>query len=225
MSIDQLVDVTNLTDDYDIYEFLGADLKSLNEAQWLQFCKANRLFREPGISKEELLVLHTAVKEQFGEAPIRSLETGVCFGTTTRYFTVRTLKFGGEHHAFEVMVRPKFKEVMEQFGLWDKFTLHGHSIRDDWHGGDIDVLYIDSEHAICDALGEYMRFRVFLHGRSLVGFHDTDTCPGVARAIEMIQEVDELELVGEYTKKLSAGMKFFKVKCMNRTDQEWNKRA
>ena len=87
----------------------------------------------------------------------------------------------------------------------------------------IDILFIDSEHALSDALGEYMRFRVFLKSDGIVGFHDSDIAPGVRKALDFIQEVDDLELISEVAGRYSAGVKFYKVKCMNRYDRAWQK--
>ena len=204
----------------DILDFKDADFKNMPIDEWLNFCKANASFGEPGIDYLELGALHEAC-ETLGKRPLTIVETGMCFGTTTRYFIVRAMKYGGEVHTFEVYVREKFKEALVELGLWDKINLHGHSIKAAW-SKDIDVLFIDSEHALADALGEYMRFREWLSGSSIIGFHDTDCCIGVKKAIEMIQEVDELELICEVTNKMGAGIKFFRRIVKNRTDRPWN---
>jgi hypothetical protein len=204
----------------DILEFKGRDFKNISLDEWFYFCKANLTFGEPGIDYYELAALHQAC-ETLGKRPLIILETGMCFGTTTRYFLIRTIKYGGELHTFEVHIRDKFKETMQELGLWDKINLHGHSIKDTWNK-DIDVLFIDSEHALADALGEYMRFREWLKGDSIIGFHDTNCCIGVKKALEMIQEVDELELICEVDNNASAGIKLFRRKIKNRTDRLWN---
>jgi len=204
----------------DVMEFKGVDFKNMPIDQWLYFAKANLTYGEPGIDYYELAALHQAC-ETLGKRPLTILETGMCYGTTTRYFLVRTIKYGGELHTFEVAIRGKFKETMQELGLWDKINLHGHSIKDAWNK-DIDVLFIDSEHALSDALGEYMRFREWLKENSIIGFHDTSCCAGVKKALEMIQEVDELELISEVDNKASAGIKLFRRKAKNRTDRSWN---
>ena len=204
----------------DIMEFKGVDFKSMPIDQWLYFCKANLTFGEPGIDYYELAALHQAC-ETLGKRPLTILETGMCFGTTTRYFLVRTIKYGGELHTFEVAIRDKFKETMQELSLWDKINLHGHSIKDHWNK-DIDVLFIDSEHALENTLGEYIRFREWLKAESIIGFHDTNCCAGVIKALEMIQEVDGLELISECSDRAHAGIKFFRRKIKNRTDRPWN---
>ena len=204
----------------DVLEFKGVDFKNMPLDQWFNFCKANKSYGEPGIDYYELAALHKAC-ETLGKRPLTILETGMCFGTTTRYFLVRTIKFGGEVHSFEIHLREKFKETMQELGLWDKINLHGHSMKDPWDK-EIDVLFIDSEHALADALGEYMRFREWLKADSIIGFHDTSCCPGVIKVIEMIQEVDELELISESNDRASAGIKLFKRKAKNRADRPWN---
>lgn len=213
-------DIEILEHNKDIMEFKGIDFKDMPLDQWFYFCKANLIFGEPGIDYLELAVLHQAC-ETLGKRPLTILETGMCFGTTTRYFIIRTMKYGGEVHTFEVLVRDKFKETMQELGLWDKINLHGHSIKAPWDK-DIDVLFIDSEHALADALGEYMRFREWLKADSIIGFHDTNCCAGIIKALEIIQEVDELELICEIDNKASAGIKFFRRKVKNRTDRPWN---
>ena len=138
----------------------------------------------------------------------------MCFGVTTRYFVIKKLRDGGEHYSCEIKIRDKFKEAMESLGLWDKVNVLGDSMFCDWDKK-IDFLFIDSEHGLSDALGEYMRYRRFLSDQAIVGFHDTDICWGVNKAIEVIQQIDDLELISEASNKASAGIKFFKVIGLN----------
>jgi len=211
----------------DIAEFKGEDFKNMELNRWLYFAKANKSFHEPGISYDELKALHKACEfalRSNNEAPLIMVETGMCFGTTTRYFVIRALKYGGEVHSYETQVREPFKKAMEELGLWKYVNVHGHSIRDPWIGKPINLLLIDSEHALEDALGEYMKFRVWLTAEAVVGFHDTDICPGVKRAIEIIQEVDELELVSESSNKASAGIQFYRRVKVSRADMPWIRR-
>lgn len=204
--------------------FKGVDLSKLTTKQWFQFAKANKVFKEPGISAQELMALHTACEKVLGSKSINIVETGMCYGVTTRYFLVRTLKYGGTLTSFEMNIRERFKTAMLQLGLWDKINKKGHSMKDNYEGN-IDLLWIDSEHALEDALGEYMRFRVWCNENTLIGFHDTDCCPGVVKALELIQEVDELEPIAESTLVGGAGCQLFKIKKRNRSDREWNTRG
>jgi len=198
-----------------IYEYKGRDLKSLNIEEWLQFAKANKEFGEPGIAYDELRAIHEGI-ELLGNRPLTILETGMCFGTTTRYFLVRKLKYGGEVNSVESRIRPLFKKAMTDLGLWQELNvLEGNSMKVPWNKG-IDVLFIDSEHALSDALGEYMRYRVFLNNNAIVGFHDADACYGVSRAIEIITgELDSLKLVSRSTGQAGFGLKVFQLDALN----------
>ncbi len=53
----------------------------------------------------------------------------------------------------------------------------------------IDFLLIDTEHSTWDALGEYARWRHYLHGGALVAFHDSNL-PNVRRAIDIVHELE-----------------------------------
>lgn len=220
---EDLIKVDDLS--YEVKDFVGRDLTTLNELELFQFCKANKRYREPGISAEELYALHQAC-ELYGHRTAKIVETGMCYGVTTRYFAVRNLRYGGKHVNYELTIRPMFKEDMELIGLWDRIDKRGHSMKDHIEPNEvINILWIDSEHALQDALGEYMRFRVFLNENSIIGFHDTDMCAGVKKALEMIQEVDELELISESSNRLAAGCKIFKRKKASRDDRDWNIRG
>jgi len=204
-----------------VLDYSGTDWKSMNITDWIQFCKANTEFREPGITYDELRALHEAC-ELLGQRPLRIVETGMCFGTTTRYFAIRTVKYGGDLHVYEINVRPMFKEYMQGMGLWDHINVHGHSITDEYDGKKIDLLWIDSEHALQDALCEYVRFRPYFYENTLIGFHDSDICAGVAMAINMVQEMDELEQVAYSGDRLSSGCRIFKRKHPNRINRWWH---
>ena len=204
-----------------VLSYTDTDWKSMNITDWIQFCKANTEFREPGITYDELRALHEAC-ELLGQRPLRIVETGMCYGTTTRYFAVRVAKYGGDIHTYEINVRDMFREYMLGLGLWDYITVHGHSITDEYDGKSIDLLWIDSEHALQDALCEYIRFRPYFYENTLIGFHDSDICAGVAMAINVIQEMDELEQVAYSGDRLSSGCRIFKRKNPNRTNRWWH---
>ena len=205
-----MIDLSLVIDaQYEISDFKGKDLTKLSELELFQFCKANRKYREPGIHPDELRCMHEAVSPFNGKS-CTIVETGMCFGVSTRYFAIRNLKYGGKHINYELFLRESFKEDMVDIGLWDSITKKGHSIKDSYEGGDIDILLIDSEHAMSDALGEYMRFRPWLKGEAIIGFHDTDCCPGVRRAIEVILTMDDLILISESTNIMGAGMQWYR---------------
>jgi len=209
-------------ENFEIMRYKDFDWKNASVEDWLQFCKANKEFIEPGISYDELRALHEAT-EFFGHKPMRVVETGQCFGTTTRYFIVRNIKYGGDLYSYEVKVRDLFKEYMEKLDLWKYITLRKNSVKDEYDGKRIDFLFIDSEHALQDALGEYMRFRPFIYESTIIGFHDCDICPGVGKALQFINEVDLLKLISRSTDKLGAGVMFFKRIKAGRTDRPWQK--
>jgi len=208
-----------------IFEFKDRDIKTLSLEERVAFSKSND-FPEPGVSVLELLALNKAL-EASGNKPIRILETGMCFGTTTRFFLTHIAKYGGELHTVECQIRPLFKKVMEDMKLWDKIIVHNEDTREMYWDPKlrIDFLFIDSEHALSDALGEYMRFRHFINAEAIIGFHDSECCVGVKRAIEMINEVDKLELVSINDCKADAGIAFFRLIEKNRQDNAWNTRS
>lgn len=196
-----------------VYDYLGADFKNFDLKDWFQFCKANHEFREAGLSYDELRALHFGMEGMKNKNNLRILETGMCFGVSTRYFIVRNLKYGGELYSVEVHLRALFKEAMEKLGLWKEVNfIDGNSMMIPWNKP-IDFLFIDSEHALCFPLGEYMKYRLFLSPGSRVGFHDSDLCYGVHRAIQIIQEMDELVLVEDSSHHLAAGMKVFELRA------------
>jgi len=196
----------------DIIKYKGTDWKNMPVADWFHFAKANLTFREPGVSYDELFALYTALMTQ--KRPMTILETGQCLGTTTRFFVLYTQKYGGHHTSCEIKRRELYVNAMKELGLEDKYTTIGNSMRAPWDKH-IDFLFIDSEHCITDALGEYMRFRVFLDNNSIVGFHDSENCIGVTRTIEIItNEVDDLELVSKSENVGGAGVVFFKVRAL-----------
>lgn len=195
----------------DILKYKGTDWKNMPVYDWFHFAKANKSFGEPGVSYEELLALHTALMTE--KRPLTILETGQCFGTTTRFFLVYVLKYGGELYSMEFKVREPFQKAMKELGLADKFnTIAGNTMTVPWDKP-VDFLFIDSEHCITDALGEYMRYRVFLKQGGIVGFHDSEICYGVRRTIDLINsEIDELELISKSQDKMGAGIELYRMK-------------
>ena len=206
----ELADIKDLN--RDISEYKGKDISELakhDELGWFYFAKANKGFREPGVSYQELYALYRGLMTK--KQPLNILETGQCFGTTTRFLLCYVMKYGGNLYSCECKIRPLFKESMEELGLWDKFTtLEGNSMTFPLDPNfTIDYLFIDSEHALEDALGEYMRYRAYLKGEAIVGFHDTECCPGVAAAIEIANMVDVLEPISIVENKASAGCRVY----------------
>lgn len=205
----------------DARDFKGTDWKNMSIAKWFQFCKANKEWLEPGISWWELAALHMAC--EMGKKPATILETGQCYGTTARYFLIRNQKYGGTLTSVELVVRPKFDAMLEDLGLASFVTtIRAHSQKILWDKM-LDILFIDSEHCFSDALGEYMKYRLFLTQGSIVGYHDTENCNGVAKAIQVMQEIDDLELLNSVPMTYGAGIKLFKVQNMNTAQIRINK--
>ena len=199
----------------DIIEYKSKGLDKLSHLDWFKFAKANESYGEPGVSYEELWAIFEAL-ETFNGNAITILETGQCFGTTTRFFAVYVHKHGGELHSMELNIREPFKKDMQDMGLWEHViqTHEGNSMKLPWNKT-INFLFIDSEHHMEDALGEYMRYRIWLQQGSIVGFHDSQCCPGVRRAIDVAKELDDLELVSCVDISASAGVELYKWKGRN----------
>jgi hypothetical protein len=110
---------------------------------------------------------------------------------------------------------------MIDLGIWSYVTVLGDSMTCDFHDK-LNVLYIDSEHGVDDALGEYMRYRRFLSDEAIVGFHDSSSCWGVREAIDIIKKIDGLEyLTG--VDGFCAGIEFYKLKGLRLEMQKRDK--
>jgi len=192
-----------------ILEFKDADFANMSLEDRLEFSVAKGI-PMPGLTPNELLALQKGL-DILPEKPV-IVETGLGFGTTTRFFLTHILKHGGELHTIEYRIKSEIKDPLMELGLWDKINIHEGDVRTmNWPKDKlINCLFIDSEHSISNALGEYMRFRWFFKANTVIGFHDVDSCPGVRRAIEMIQEMDILELIGENSGG-GFGVKIFKL--------------
>jgi len=228
MSVDRLRSLGVRDLNVDVMDFKGTDWKNMPVADWFHFAKANKTFREPGIAYTELAALYDALMST-GPRPLTILETGQCLGTTTRFFVVYTQKYGGYHTSCEIKRRDLYVNAMKELGLEDKYTTLGNSMKAPWDK-EIDFLFIDSEHCITDALGEYMRFRVWLKQGGIVGFHDTESCYGVRRAIDIIRnEIDNLEPVSMDNAKSGAGIEFYRLvqhsEVAHRVNDEMRKKA
>lgn len=199
-----------------ILEFKGADFVNMSLEDRLEFAVAKGI-PMPGVTPNELLALQKGL-DTLSPNPI-IVETGLGAATSTRFLLTHILKHGGELHSVERKIKPDTKNPLVELGLWDKIYIHEVDSRvmnwpkDKW----INCLFIDSEHAISNVLTEYMRFRWFLRGKPIVCFHDTEACPGVRRAIEIIQEMDILELIAD-NKRGGFGIQIYKViaRDMNR---------
>jgi hypothetical protein len=197
----------------DIKEWIGVDLSKLSPDERVEFACASNV-GEAGMVGAELYALMEAL-DTLKDRPIRIVETGMGWAYSTRMFMTHILKYGGELNTIEYKNRARPTEYLTYLGLWNhpKFKFHAADTREIYWPPDklIDFLLIDSEHALSDALGEYMKFRHFFNGNAIVAFHDTDCCPGVARAIEIAQEMDTWQPLTAATNILSAGLKTFRI--------------
>jgi hypothetical protein len=193
-----------------IMDFKDFDWKNATHDDMISFAKTLD-FPEPGITHNECRALIKAL-ESTGGCPLTILETGMCYGTTTRIFIAWTLKYGGSVSSAEIVVRPLFEQKMKEAGYWQYVNVIGNSRYCDWpREKTLDFLFIDSEHALDDALGEYMRFRVYCKQYAVVGFHDYENCPGVTMAVDICSFVDCLEQVSASVKEGGTGLVLFKI--------------
>jgi predicted O-methyltransferase YrrM len=193
-----------------VEEFINFDWSKSEPADWMRFSNAGRNFSESGLARpKEVQALTDAVCMLPKGAII--LETGMCYGNSTRIFLGKILRDGGELHSIETTIRDRFRQAMIELGLWDKIHVHEeHSQLMCWNKP-LDFLFIDSEHALSDALGEYMHYRMFVKKHALIGFHDVYSCPGVKKAIEIIHEIDNLELIIDSNCRASAGLHIYRL--------------
>lgn len=192
-----------------LIDFKDFDWKNATNEDIVRFGKTTD-FGEPGISLSECWTLVKAL-ESTGGRPLTIFETGMCYGTTTRIFIAWTLKYGGSVHSAEIHVRPLFKQKMEEAGYWQYVNPMGDSRHLNWdRNKPIDFLFIDSEHALEDALGEYMYLKKYVPVNGVVGFHDYNCCPGVKFAVNIISFIDLLHPVA-YDTGTGAGIIFYQL--------------
>ena len=189
--------------------FRDFDWKDSTIQDWVRFAGAGPV-PEPGLATYEAVVMAEAL-ELYGRQPITILELGKCYGHSTRLFLGKTLRDGGELHSCELKVREHFRGKMIDLGYWQHIHLHEQlSQTIEWQGP-LDFLFIDTEHAYEDAMGEFKHFYPHLTGLKLVAFHDTEMAPGVIRAVDELIAEHNMELVMASTNKSSAGLKIFKL--------------
>lgn len=204
-------------------DFKGKDLGKLTLEERVEFSKTSDI-PEPGMSVPELLALQKGLEAVNGT--ICSLETGFCYGTSTRFILSWVAKVGGEHNTIECLIRPLAKKLFEETGIWDhkQWKLHVADTRLILWNKKINFLLIDSEHALSDALGEYMKFRNYMDAGSIVAFHDTECCYGVRRALDMIKEVDKLEPIADANGLAGAGIEVYRIALKSQNDPDYRKK-
>lgn len=178
-----------------ILDYKGADFKSFDMIQSIEFASAEAEFVERGMAPSELEIIYKGL-ELLGPVPLTIVETGMGWGYSTRLFMLHILKYGGELHSYEIFPKEPLLKYFEELGLRDCVILHQEDSRkvNNWDKP-INFLNIDSEHSMGYVLSEYFRFRAHLRcHNALVGFHDV-VLPQVERAIDVINETDNLEPV------------------------------
>lgn len=198
-------------------DFAGFDWKAQgSKVAAVNFARI-RDYNETGMSVNEVGLLYDCL-ELMGRGHI--VELGRNYGTSSRLFLQHVIRHGGTLESWDLKVWPGFIEAMEAAGYpqfsvpsapygsrvyrgegYEVITRLAHSVKTpitdprDRLGYPncverfVDFLLIDTEHGLEDALGEYMRWRLYLKGGAFVAFHDA-TLPGVARAIELVQEIE-----------------------------------
>jgi len=188
-------------------DFKGFDWKQATDADIIAFGKTLD-FPERGISTDECKTLLKALNALKGTTPT-ILETGMFYGTSTRIAIAWTLKHGGKVFSCEVNPQPLFEQKMRESGYWQYVNpLIGEAQKIQWYSK-IDFLFIDADHSLQDALGEYMKFRIWLSDNAIVGFHDSDNCTGVKLTMDIANIVDRMEVIGQSNE--ASGIKFFRM--------------
>lgn len=181
-------------------QFAGQDPNGWGKVQSIQFARQNfdaehivnnERFGGCGLNEVEAAALYD-VLELMGTGTI--VELGRSFGCSTRVFYQHVARHAGSLHSYDLVL---FESLMDRHRKTG-FPLDGHvnvqiqvgdSMKVQWdEGWPIDFLFIDTEHSLADALGEYMRWRVYLSPGAFIAFHDSNL-PPVARAIEIVKEV------------------------------------
>jgi len=178
-----------------ILDYKGADFKSFDMIQCIEFASAEGGSIERGMNPVELEIMYRGL-QLLGNCPLTILETGMGWGYSTRMFLLHILRYGGELHSIEIFPRKEFLNYLEELKIREYVQVHEADARkfNNWDKS-IDYLNIDSEHAISNILSEYFRFRLHLiPAKSLIGFHDV-SLNHVARGLEILNEVDNLEPV------------------------------
>ena len=193
-----------------VLDFKDFDWKNATNEDIIRFAKTTD-FPEGGIQMSECWALIKAL-ESTGGRPLTIFETGMCYGCTTRIFIAWTLKYGGSVYSAELNLRPLFQQKMEEAGYWQYVHPMGNSRHVNWDKDTpIDFLFIDSEHALEDALGEYMKFRIYVPDNGTVGFHDYSNCPGVKMAVDIASFVDQLQEVSSCVNAGTYGLVLYKM--------------
>lgn len=188
--------------------FKGFDWSKATKEDSVQFAQAFG-FPETGMSVNEIALIYDVLE---AKKPRVIVEIGRNYGCSTRIFLqylIRHPEVGAYLESWDLKHWPGFIEKMNENGYkleadvvtkigqtGSVFLRTAHSLKapvtdiidkEGWN-----FLLIDSEHGIQHPLSEWMRFREYLRGGSIVAFHDS-TLSGVKRAIEIIKEVEASE--------------------------------
>lgn len=182
--------------------FKNFDWSKATKEDSVQFSQAYG-FPETGMSVNEIALIYDVLE---AKRPKVIVELGRNYGCSTRIILQYLLRHdGGYLESWDLKHWPGFLEKMAENGYPSSpianypgdFSLCGKAhirVADSMKTAipenfQVDFLLVDTEHGLEHALGEYMRWRVYLHSGSCVAFHDSDLA-GPKRAIEMIKEVE-----------------------------------
>ena len=202
-----------------ISDFKGMDWSKATKWDAVSFARASG-FKETGMSVNEVALLYDCLEIR---KPRRILELGRNYGTSTRLFLQHIIRHGGALNSWDLKHWDGFLETMAENGYdftripneqyvaeWVKrstvpdafaYLEVAHSMKSSIdYNAQIDFLLIDTEHSTANALYEYGRWRNYMGGGAMIAFHDS-SLPGVARAIEIIKEVEEAESPGRIAKE------------------------
>jgi hypothetical protein len=188
-----------------VRDFTNIDWKNEPIERIIEFSQAEDkypegLHWETGIAPKEAKCLWDGLnwwKERNLEKKIRILELGSGFFTAGRIFAVWKIINGGEYFTCDTLRRAEVIETLDSIGLWQHINfIQGDSQKIFWNK-EINFLFIDSEHSLVDALGEYLKYRLWLPVGSIIAFHDVALEP-IKKTIEIAQSIDMLEPIFEH---------------------------
>lgn len=181
-----------------IKEFHGVDWKEASLEKIIDFARANydNTHTEVGMIRDECKVIWESLeywKEQHPGQKITIVEIGGGYYTSGRIFMIWILRNGGTYYSLDIKNREENIKELEEVGVWQYVNfIQGDSQKIFWDIP-IDFLLIDSEHSIVNAVGEYMKYRIWLKPKPIILFHDS-RLPYIVKSIEILRSMDTLLL-------------------------------
>ena len=190
-----------------ISEFKDFDWSKATKWDAVSFARASG-FKETGMSANEVALLFDLLE---AKKPKPIVELGRNYGTSTRLFLQHVIRHGGYLESWDLKHWDGFLEIMDANG-YPFFCFYGNEYVDIKSGAPhspkirikvahsiktaipedfkVDFLLIDTEHAMENAVSEYLRWREYLNSGALIAFHDS-TLLAVSRSIEIILEIED----------------------------------